>query len=212
MLRREEPALRIKERIVSRFRHGFKAGVAGLVMGLGLSAAVTAQSVESQLPFTPGVAQDAAEEGAQLRNLRLDHPLVQQKYLNDPELLRFLRGTYAEACTRGLMNEATKYMKTNADRQFSPEAVKAAAQVLESNRIWKLTSTEMELFFGSGYVHSAYYCDCMMKELTDVDLVNPVKGLEIVNALPASTQATCEMLAGEKAAAYAKKYPDRSRK
>jgi len=188
----------------------FMPKLAGVVLGLGLATGVLANTQE-RLPFTPGVGQDAPENAAQLSNLSLDHPLVQQKYLNDPELLRFLRGTYAEACTRGLMNESAKYIKANTERTFSQEMVQAASQVLESNRMWKLTAMEMEFIFGTGYVHAAYYCDCVMKELTDVDLVNPVKGLEIVNALPASTQATCERVAGEKAERYAKKYPQTRR-
>lgn len=173
---------------------------------LGSLAQAQQPPTEHPLPFTPGVGQANVVEPATIGRLGLGDPLIQDKYLNNPDLLRFLRGTYAEACTRGLMNESVKMMKANVDGKFSKELVKAAAQVLEANRIWKLTSLEMESLFGTGYVHSAFYCDCMLKELTDQDLVNPAKGLELIDGLPISTQATCERLAVEKSERYKKRY------
>jgi len=184
---------------VKKLNMKFKTGFASLVVGFGLAAGAS-------------MAQTVVEEWVQLRHPRLDHPLVQQKYLNDPELLRFLSGTYAEFCTRAFLIGATKHTKANVDHRFRADTVKAASQILELSTIWEMAFKELESVFGNLYVHSTYFCDCMIKELTDVDLVvNPAKGVEIVNALPVSTAAACEMLAEEKAEWYKKNFLGESR-
>lgn len=144
-----------------------------------------------------GLGQDAPNEPPMLRNLKLTDPLVQQKYMNEPDLLRFLRATYSEACTRGLLNDATKLVKLDPKKQFAQAARDAATQLADSRRIWKMGSFEMEALFGRSYLYSANYCDCIMKELSDVELVNPRKGLEVVEKLPKATQSMCERQAGE---------------
>lgn len=160
----------------------------------------------AELPLTPGVGQTSPTSPVSLGGLLLSDPLVQQKYLNNPELLRFLRGTYAQACTRGTLNEAVKHIKSGQDAKYSADVIKAASKVVQANSIWKLNSLEMEHLFGTGYTYAAYYCDCLMKELADTDLVDPLKSLEVVDELPASTKGTCELLATEKTQIFEMKY------
>lgn len=147
-----------------------------------------------------GLGQDTAKEPAKIRNLRLTDPLVQQKYLNEPDMLRFLRATYSEACSRGLVSQAAKQIKFDLNRSYTPEQRDTAAKMLDSQRIWKMTSFEMESLYGNGYLNAANYCDCIMKEVPDVDLVNPKKGLEVVEKLSKSTQQSCERIAKEQTA------------
>lgn len=139
-----------------------------------------------------GIGQASANEPAMLGALRLNDPLVQQKYLNEPDMLRFLRGTYSEACTRGMVDQAAKQISADLKREFSDDQRKTASRLLESKRVWKLTSFEMESLYGAGYMTAANYCDCMMREVSDADLVNPRKGLEVIEKLPQSTQRACE--------------------
>lgn len=168
------------------------------------SAAAVAEP--GPLPFRPGVAQADAEGPATVAAHRTDDPLVREKYRKSPDLMRFLRGTYGESCVRGLVNESAKTIKANLDGQFSEDMRRAAAQVLEAGRIWRLNSLEMEALFKGGYVHATYYCECLIKEVTDEDLLDPAKGVEVLDAIPKSTQATCEMLAGEQAQRYHDRY------
>lgn len=152
------------------------------------------------------LGQTSREEPAKIKNLKLSDPLVQQKYLKEPNLLRFLRGTYAEACTRGMVIEGAKHLKLNVGGQYPKEVQKAASQVLEANRIWKLTSMELEALLGPGYIEAAYYCDCVMKEVSNYDLVDPAKGLEAVENLSKSSQDACLRIAEDKTRSYVKKY------
>lgn len=144
-----------------------------------------------------GLGQATAKEPAKLGKLRLDDPLVQQKYLNEPDMLRFLRGTYSEACTRGMVNQAAKQLKLDVERKYSQEQRETAARLIDSRRIWKLTSFEMETLFGEGYLTAANYCDCVMREVTDQDLVHPKKGMEVIDKLPENVQKSCETTAKE---------------
>lgn len=144
-----------------------------------------------------GLGQDSAREPAKIKNLRLSDPLVQQKYLNEPDMLRFLRGTYAEACTRGLVKSAADNIRLDRKNRYTLEQKKAAQSLVESNRVWKMTSFEMEALYGGGYLNAANYCDCLMKEVTDQDLVNPRKGLESIEKIPKSVQTACAQNAKE---------------
>lgn len=155
-----------------------------------------AQSIDSA-GSRVGLGQASAKEPAKIKNLRLSDPLVQQKYLNEPDMLRFLRGTYSEACTRGLVKSAADNIRYDRKGQYNDEQKKAAKLLVDSNRVWKMTSFELEALFGAGYLTSANYCDCLMKEIPDQDLVNPKKGLEVLEKIPKPTQTACEQNAQE---------------
>ena len=144
-----------------------------------------------------GLGQAAPNEPAKLGGLRLTDPLIQQKYMKEPDLLRFLRATYSEACTRGMLNKAAKEVKMDPQRKFSGPAKEAAATLLDGKRIFKMTSFEMESVFGRGYLQTANYCDCIMLEVTDADLVDPTKTMDVVEKLPDTSRKTCERLATE---------------
>lgn len=144
-----------------------------------------------------GHGQDSPKDPPMLKNFRLTDPLVQQKYLNDPDMLRFLRGTYTEACARGLVVEAAEQVKQDVKRQHTEDARKVAASLLESKRVWRMGSFELEALVGGGYLNAANYCDCIMKEVTDSDLVNPKKGLDAVEKIPTKVQTACERNAVE---------------
>ena len=159
-------------------------------------AGAFAQSIDSA-GSRVGLGQDSAREPAKVKNLRLSDPLVQQKYLNEPDMLRFLRGTYAEACTRGLIKNAADNIRLDRKNTYSAEQKAAANSLVETNRVWKLTSFEMEAMYGPGYLNAANYCDCIMKEVSDQDLVNPKKGLDAVEKISKPAQAACEQNAKE---------------
>jgi hypothetical protein len=144
-----------------------------------------------------GLGQDSAREPAKLKNLRLSDPLVQQKYLNEPDMLRFLRGTYAEACTRGMVKNAADTIRHDKSGQYTDEQKSAAKSLVESNRVWKMTSFEMEALYGPGYLNASNYCDCLMKEVPDQDLVNPKKGLEVIEKISKPALTACEQMAKE---------------
>ena len=145
-----------------------------------------------------GLGQDAPTEPAQLKNLRLDDPLVQKKYLQDADMLRFLRATYSEACVRGMLSKALITL-VRSDKAAGTEGQHELAEKLtQSNRIWKVSSFEMEMLLGPAYLKTANYCDCVMKEMSETDLVNPRKGLEAVDAIPTSTLKSCEQMAEDK--------------
>lgn len=144
-----------------------------------------------------GHGQDSPKDPPMLKNLRLTDPLIQQKYLNDPDMLRFLRGMYTEACARGLVVDAADQVKQDVKRQHSEEARKAAASLLEGKRLWRMGSFELEALVGGGYLNAANYCECIMKEVTDSDLVNPKKGLDAVEKIPKAVQTACERNANE---------------
>lgn len=172
------------------------AALCALLAGVG---AVQAQE-PPKVALRTGLGQAAPGEPAKLSALRLNDPLVQQKYLNDADMLRFLRGTYSEACTRGLISQGATQVKMDPQREFPEEARAMAMRLLESKRIWKMTSFEMEGLFGDAYLNSANYCDCVMEEVADADLVNPKKGIEVVEAISPNAQKTCERLAVERTA------------
>lgn len=144
-----------------------------------------------------GLGQDSAKEPAKIKNLRLSDPLVRQKYLNEPDMLRFLRGTYSEACTRGLVKSAADAIRLDRNKQYTEAQRQVAGQLVESSRVWKMTSFELEAFLGAGYLNAANYCDCLMKEISDYDLVDPKKGLEGVESISKSAQTACEQNAKE---------------
>jgi hypothetical protein len=55
----------------------------------------------------------------------------------------------------------------------------------------------MEALYGAGYLNAANYCDCIMKEVSDQDLVNPRKGLDAVEQISKPAQTACEQNAKE---------------
>jgi hypothetical protein len=144
-----------------------------------------------------GLGQDSAREPAKLKNLRLSDPLVQQKYLNEPDMLRFLRGTYSEACTRGMVKNAADTIRLDKKGLYTEEQKAAARSLVESNRVWKMSSFEMEALYGPGYLNASNYCDCLMKEVADQDLVNPKKGLEVIERISKPALTACEQNAKE---------------
>lgn len=146
-----------------------------------------------------GLGQDTAKEPPQLRNLHLDDSLVQKKFVQDPDLMRFLRGTYSEACSRGILAKGIAQTRFE-NAATSPEAKSALAMLQDGKRIWKMTSFEMETLFGEHYVMVSNFCDCLMKEVSDADLANPKRGLDVIEKLPQSRQTTCQNLAKEQTA------------
>lgn len=169
------------------------SAVLALTCTAGTAVAQSMESAGSRV----GLGQDSAKEPAKLKNLRLSDPLVQQKYLNEPDMLRFLRGTYSEACARGLVKNAADTIRLDRKSQYSAEQKIAAKQLVESNRVWKMSSYEMEALYGAGYLNAANYCDCIMKEVPDHDLVNPRKGLDVVEKISKPAQTACEQNAKE---------------
>lgn len=156
-------------------------------------------AVSVDVPARIGLGQASAQAPAMLSRLGLSDPLVQQKYINEPDMLRFLRGTYSEACARGYMANTLSQMKNDDKNTLAPDARLASETLIASKRIWKLTSFELERIFGKAYLVAANHCDCLMQEVADADLVNPRKGIEVVKDLPKSAQTTCERIAIEKA-------------
>lgn len=165
-----------------------------VLMMLGTGA--IAQNTDSA-GYRVGLGQDSAKEPSKVKNLRLSDPLVQQKYLNEPDMLRFLRGTYSEACTRGLIKSAADSIRLDRTGQYTNEQKAVAKSLVESNRVWKMSSFEMDALYGSGYLNAANYCDCIMREVPDQDLVNPKKGLEVVEKISKPAQTACEQNAKE---------------
>lgn len=181
---------------------GFAAMTASALVGAQPAAPTVAQKASTASVESPdrwGLGQFTPKEPPKLSRLGLADPLVQQKYLNEPDLLRFLRGTYSEACTRGHLANTLNLIKLDEKNELSAEERNASAALLSSKRIWKLTSFEMEGIFGKAYFITSNHCDCLMQEITDADLVNPKKGLEVVKNLSNSVQKTCERIAIEKA-------------
>lgn len=177
------------------------------------AAVFFAVSAFAQTPFVPAAVADPAElttprvglgqaspkEPVMLGRLRLNDPLVQRKYLNDPDLLRYLRGAYSEACARGAMAEALKTIRSEqAKEQFTAQQRADSAKLLESGRIWKLTSFEMEATFGKNYLHVANFCDCLVRELPAQELVNPKTASEVLKNIPDATQKSCEAISIDK--------------
>ena len=168
---------------------------------LGLLAAVSLTSF-AQDTTRIGLGQESADTAPIVGRLQLSDPLVQQKYLNDPDMLRFLRATYSEACVRsGLVNLA-KAAKLDAKRELPQSTRDAMATFLTTNRLWKLSSLEMETIFPVTYPQTAFYCDCVLKEVADLDLINPKNGIEVIKNLPESTTKMCNQSAEEKVAKY----------
>lgn len=167
-----------------------------LVFALGTGAVqakdkLPVESAGSRL----GLGQDAPTEPPKLKNLRLDDPLVQQKYLNEPDMLRFLRASYAEACTRGIIVKATTQMSLDPKKEYPPDARELAGRLLEAGRLWKMSSFELEVLVGEGYLGAANYCDCMMKEVTSEELVDPKKGMETLDHIGESVRNSCQVYA-----------------
>lgn len=169
--------------------------VMAVILGCGMLSVAYAEA-----PTNPriGFGQAAANEPPMLNNMQLNDPLVQRKYANDPDMMRFLRAAYSEACSRGLMVKAATQVKLDTKSTADPRVKDGMRRLLESNRIWKMTTFEMEMLFQKAYLKSANYCDCMMKEVADLDLVNPKKGLEVIERIPPATQQACERIADEK--------------
>lgn len=145
-----------------------------------------------------GIGQPSAREPAQVKNLRLSDPLVQQKYLNDPDMLRFLRGTYSEGCARGLIKQATSEIVLDPQRRYDPKLREQVRQIVDSQRLWKMSTFELEVVFRDAYLKAGNYCDCMMKEIPNEDLVNPRKGAEVIKKITPAAQKACERTAIEK--------------
>lgn len=171
--------------------------LAGLLASIGLASVSAQAQAQEATGIRTGLGQSSPKEPSKLSNLSLNHPLIQQKYLNEPDLLRFLRGTYSEACARGMLDQAAKGVKADLKREYTDEQRQAAASLVESRRIWKMTSFEMEALYGAGYLNSANYCDCVMREISDVDLVDPRKGLDVVEKLSQSVVNACQTTAKE---------------
>ena len=174
-----------------------------IVVLLSLSASLLvstgAQATDFEaLGARTGLGQDSPKEPAMLRNLKLTDPLVQQKYLNEPDMLRFLRGTYSEACSRGMLVKAATTIKLDVNHEYPPELKAASKKLLDSQRLWKMSSFELEAIFGLSYLSTANYCDCLMKEVSDADLVNPKKGMEVIGQIKPAAQASCKMVSKEK--------------
>lgn len=174
-------------------------GIAGTAMAQSNSAPKERPAVSVDVPARLGLGQATPDSPAMLSRLGLSDPLVQQKYINEPDMLRFLRGTYAEACTRGYMASTLSQIKSDDKNEMTPAARLASENLISSKRVWKLTSFEMERIFGKAYLTAANHCDCLMQEVSDADLVNPRKGIEVIKDLPKSAQTTCERIALEKA-------------
>lgn len=145
-----------------------------------------------------GLGQATPKSPPMLGGLMLSDPLVRQKYLNEPDALRFLRGTYSEACVRGLVHDAAEQVKLDTKSQYGQQARDAAGKLLSTNRIWKMSSFEMEAIFGRGYLNAANYCDCIMQEVTNEDLVDPKKGMDAVEKIPKDHQESCNRIAADK--------------
>lgn len=173
--------------------------ILALILAAAVSGTALADNAIEKAGNRVGLGQDSAKEPPMLKNMRLTDPLVQQKYLNEPDMLRFLRATYSEGCSRGMLNKAVAMVKLDKENKFAAEGRDAAKKLADSQRIWKMSSFEMEALFGAGYLKVSYYCDCLMKEVPDVDLVNPKKGIEVIEKLPTAVQTSCERIAQEKA-------------
>jgi hypothetical protein len=79
---------------------------------------------------------------------------------------------------------------------------------MQGNRIWKMTSYEMEAIYGQGYLRASNFCDCIMKDVSDSDLVDPTKGLNAVEKVTTTSQAACESYAKEETAAEIAAHPE----
>lgn len=179
-------------------KHALLAAVVVAVLAAVALPGFAADSTSPQPSARVGLGQSSATAPVQLGNLKLAEPLVRQKYLAEPDMMRFLRATYSEGCARGLLNQATKQVSLDLKREHSTEEKSAAKKLLESQRIWKMNSFEMEALFGASYLFSANYCDCLMRELSDDELVDPTKGLEVLEGLSESAQKSCERIAQER--------------
>lgn len=154
-----------------------------------------------------GLGQETPKSPPMLGRLMLSDPLVRQKYLENPDALRFLRGTYSEACVRGLVVDAADQVKLDPKSQYGQKARDAANTLLNSNRVWKMSSFEMEAIFGRGYLNAANYCDCIMKEVSNEDLVDPKKGMEVVEKIPKDHQESCNRIAADETNEQIKTHP-----
>ena len=170
-------------------------------MGIALSAGAEPPPTSGRV----GLGQDTAAEPAMIRNLRLSDPMVRQKYLNEPDMLRFLRGTYSEACARGMLVQASTQVKLDKVHHYPPAVTEMVTKLLATQRLWKMPSFELESIFGTTYLRTGNYCDCLMKEVSDSDLVNPRKGLEVIDKLSPSVQKSCDSLAAERTEQFVKK-------
>ena len=71
-----------------------------------------------------------------------------------------------------------------------------------------MSSFELEALFNNSYIQTAFYCDCIMKEVTDLDLVNPKKSMKAIKALQQGTSTICQANAEEKAKKYKETLPE----
>lgn len=179
----------------------FRAAAAAITATLlftGIPAQASKEPTQVDIAgIRTGHGQASPHEPMQLKNLKLNDPLVQQAYLNDADMLRFLRGGYTEACARGLVVNALTEVKQNLDKKYPKEASKAADALLSGGRVWRMGSFELEALAGGGYLNAANYCDCVMKELPDSDLVNTKKGLKTLETMPENVKVACQMRATE---------------
>ena len=184
------------------------------VLGAGAMAqsvpSVPSDSVEKAEGITPrvGVGQPDAATPPVIGRLQLHDPLVQQKYMNNPDMLRFLRATYSEACARGNLVGMAKTLKADTTGKVSNEMKGALSGYLSSQRIWKMSTLEMERLFTFSYIQTAFYCDCLMKEVSDLELVNPRKGLEVIQGIKPATDKMCQQMAAEKTEKYKAVVPE----
>ena len=149
-----------------------------------------------------GLGQESADSAPIVGRLQLRDPLIQQKYLNDPDMLRFLRATYSEACVRSSLVNLAKAAKLDIKKELPQSTRDAMGTFLTTNRLWKLSSLEMETIFPVTYPQTAFYCDCVLKEVSDLDLISPQKGIEVIKNLPESTTKMCKQSADEKILKY----------
>lgn len=168
---------------------------------LGLMAALSTTSF-AQETTRIGLGQESADTAPIVGRLQLSDPLIQQKYLNDPDMMRFLRATYSEACVRSSLVNLAKAAKLDAKKELPQSTRDAMGVFLTTNRLWKLSSLEMETIFPVTYPQTAFYCDCVLKEVTDLDLINPQNGIEVIKNLPESTTKMCQQTSEEKMKKY----------
>ena len=168
---------------------------------LGISLALSAMT-SAQETTRIGLGQETADTAPIVGRLQLSNPLIQQKYLNDPDLMRFLRATYSEACVRSSLVNLAKAAKLDAKKELPQSTRDAMGMFLTTNRLWKLSSLEMETIFPVTYPQTAFYCDCVLKEVSDLDLINPQNGIEVIKNIPENSKKMCEQNANEKMAKY----------
>lgn len=182
------------------------------VLCLGLTLAFGAMAEEGRAATLTGVGQADPVSATELGRLKLDQPLVAEKYKQSPDLLRFLRATYSEACSRGVLAQALNKVRLSPAEKQKPEVQDLAARLLDGKRIWKMSTFELEVVFGENYLRTANYCDCLMLEVSDNELVNPKRGMDVIENLPENRLNLCNAQAKEKTAEQVKRFKGNLRK